>query len=91
MNNKIKELAVNAGMNFDGFGEPILGALDSGSEFLEKFAELVVNECASVIELRVKTCGDVLDSKKANQYVKESQLECAKTIKSHFGMIPIME
>lgn len=50
MNTKIKELAVNAGMNFNGFGEPILGALDSGSEFLEKFSKLVVNECAKTIK-----------------------------------------
>ena len=52
----------------------------------EKFAELIVQGCADIINYRADTCGDRLDSIKANEAVREAQRECAKTIKQHFGV-----
>ena len=51
-----------------------------------KFAELIVRECVDIINYRADTCGDRLDSIKANEAVREGQRECAKTIKEHFGV-----
>jgi hypothetical protein len=53
MNDSIKELAKSAGLNFDGWGYPVWGSLggtDEKKEFLEKFAELIVRECADVTQ-----------------------------------------
>jgi len=52
----------------------------------KKFAELIVRECADIINHRADTCSDWLDSVKANEAVREGQRECAKTIKEHFGV-----
>ena len=54
--------------------------------FANKFAELIVRECIDIINYRADTCGDRLDSIKANEAVREGQRECAKTIKEHFGV-----
>jgi hypothetical protein len=51
MNERIKELIKAAGLNIDGYGYPIWGCLDGEDEkkaFLEKFAELIVKECAAM-------------------------------------------
>jgi len=56
------------------------------TKFMEKFAELIVQECADIINHRADTCSDWLDSIKANEAVREVQRECAKTIKEHFGV-----
>ncbi len=50
MNEKLKELVKQAGLNIDGYGYPIWGSLDGEEEkkeFLEKFAELIIKECAN--------------------------------------------
>jgi hypothetical protein len=54
--------------------------------YKETFAELIVRECADIINHRADTCSDWLDSVKANEAVREGQRECAKTIKEHFGV-----
>jgi hypothetical protein len=51
MNERIKELIKQAGLNIDGYGDPIWGCLDGEDEkreFLEKFAELIIRECANI-------------------------------------------
>jgi hypothetical protein len=53
---------------------------------MKQFAELIVRECADIINHRADTCSDWLDSVKANEAVREGQRECAKTIKEHFGV-----
>jgi len=53
---------------------------------MEMLAELIVRECADIINHRADTCSDWLDSVKANEAVREGQRECAKTIKEHFGV-----
>lgn len=45
MNNQIKELAKQSGINFDGFGTAI--ATYSNDE-LQIFAELIIRECARI-------------------------------------------
>jgi len=53
MNERIKELVKQAGLNIDGYGYPIWGCLhgeDEKKEFLEKFTELIVQECISKAE-----------------------------------------
>lgn len=51
MNERIKELAKNAGLKIDGYGDPIWGCLigDEKTEFLEKFAELIIHECCKIM------------------------------------------
>ena len=45
MNERIKELAIKAGLDFDGYGYPIGGSCeDEKKEFLEKFAELIIRD-----------------------------------------------
>lgn len=51
MNEQIRELAIKSGLDFDGYGYPIWGSLeseDAKKEFLEKFAELIIRECVQV-------------------------------------------
>jgi len=53
MQEQIKELVKQAGLNIDGYGYPIWGCLDGEDEkkeFLEKFAELIVRECLEQID-----------------------------------------
>ena len=83
MNERIKEL-INESTSFkegDTEGKYDIEVFDK-----EKFAELIVKECADIINHRADTCSDWLDSVKANEAVREGQRECAKTIKEHFGV-----
>ena len=77
MNERIKELAREA---------RLLTGWPVGEVEYQKFAELIVQGCADIINHRADTCGDRLDSIKANKAVREAQRECAKTIKEHFGV-----
>lgn len=52
----------------------------------EKFAELIVKECADIINHRADTSADYLDSNKANDHARQVQRDCATTIKQHFGV-----
>jgi len=83
MNERIKELAEQATCFKEGLTE---GLYDIEVFDKEKFAELIVRECADIINHRADTCSDWLDSVKANEAVREGQRECAKTIKEHFGV-----
>ena len=84
MNERIRELADEAA-KFSAIMALPTG--ESGDKlFVEKFAELIVRECVDIINYRADTCGDRLDSIKANEAVREGQRECAKTIKEHFGV-----
>jgi hypothetical protein len=83
MNERIKELAIEAGMIIGDASEFDM------AKFMPKevkFAELIIRECADIINHRADTCSDWLDSVKANEAVREGQRECAKTIKEHFGV-----
>jgi hypothetical protein len=90
MNERIKELAEQAGMVKileEHASEYGAGTFENTPyPELEKFAELIVLKCADIINHRADTCSDWLDSVKANEAVREGQRECAKTIKEHFGV-----
>jgi hypothetical protein len=54
MNERIRELAIKSGLDFDGFGYPIWGSCeDEKKEFLEKFAELIIKKCAARADVAV--------------------------------------
>ena len=78
MNERIKELAEQAGMTDDKFGMYFAKDFDShcaDGVDLEKFAELIVRECA-------KVCRD-----QPNVYaLKADRDNCAIAIEEHFGV-----
>jgi hypothetical protein len=84
MNERIKELWSQAGGHYNSGNQHTWPQYTIDDP--EKFAELIVKECADIINHRADTCSDWLDSVKANEAVREGQRECAKTIKEHFGV-----
>ena len=79
MNEKIKQLAEQAGITFTDYGS---GEFFDGNDIdvpnLEKFAELIVRECAGIVDNKIEV----------SRYVHEAELlrECSTTIKQHFGV-----
>ena len=84
MNERIRELWSKAGGHYDTGNQHTWPQYTIDDP--KKFAELIVRECADIINHRADTCSDWLDSVKANEAVREGQRECAKTIKEHFGV-----
>ena len=84
MNERIKQLWSQAGGHYDSGNQHTWPQYTIDDP--KKFAELIVQECADIINHRADTCSDWLDSVKANEAVREGQRECAKTIKEHFGV-----
>lgn len=70
MNEKIKELAKQAGFYIDS--EPIIN--DSNNPRLEKFAELIVTECLKVVDTRYNGLSD------------KDSIRLFKMIEDHVGM-----
>ena len=89
MNEKIKELAEQSGVDFS---VPIFSANDKGREFrnfdIEKFAELVEqNVDVSKVYLDGKTDGRVEGIREVIEYVLElGQISVAFDLKNHFGV-----
>ena len=81
MNERIKEFAEQAGVNRSPFqfsGTPIKYEV---SDFeLEKFAELIVRECANAFETEVDTW------KEMSPYQGSIKRQGTKAIKQHFGV-----
>ena len=73
MNERIQELLIEAHKQTDG-------GIYNGhlSVWTEKFAELIVRECAGIVENKIEV----------SRYVHEAELlrECSTTIKLHFGV-----
>jgi hypothetical protein len=86
MNEQIEKISEQARQYADSMYPSGLDIAKWGPAYQEKFAELIVRECVDIINYRADTCGDRLDSIKANEAVREGQRECAKTIKEHFGV-----
>jgi len=90
MNERIKELALQSQLVYETTDGKVYNSWEDYvdlTEYVEKFAELIVRECADIINHRANTCGDNLDSIKANKHVRNEQRECATTIKQHFGVV----
>ena len=90
MNERIKSLvyeaekyALNKANDHDG-DEDYENTFED--DFQQKFAELLVRECADIINHRADTSADYLDSNKANDHARQVQRDCATTIKQHFGV-----
>lgn len=67
MNNKIKELAVQAGISFIPYMDSEGEHPDAvHSHHLEQFAKLVVKECVRIIEENDKLCADEWDYAEQN-------------------------
>ena len=84
MQEQIKELVKQAGLNIDGYGYPIWGCLhgeDEKKEFLEKFAELIVKECISQIENLSPGYEDY-----RYQIEDAFRRDCVDQLKQHFGV-----
>jgi hypothetical protein len=76
MNERIRELAEQAwdatAVSKD-FGHPV--------SFAEKFAEMIVRECAKTVESKADRWGNMTD-----EIINECILECAKDLLKHFGV-----
>jgi hypothetical protein len=80
MNERIKELAEQAGYTKDMFG---VGHWDMPE--CQKFAELIVRECISVVDKLVPPgYEDYPDYK--DQVERSFRIECVAEIKKHFGV-----
>lgn len=83
MNERIKELALDAGLlNYVDHETPRRYFIDAGDdqENVEKFAELIVKECANVIAPMGDWCGG------HGEPSMPSTGDCAKRLKEHFGV-----
>ena len=80
MNERIKQLALDAGIGFTLWDDSGREMIDNYTpeEYLEKFAELIVRECAGIVDNKIEV----------SRYVHEAELlrECSTTIKQHFGV-----
>ena len=81
MNERLKELAEQANSHHDNFFDLNYKELDV---FLEKFAELIVKECARLCEH--ESNDDEYDQYDMGQSVKAESIKAA--IKQHFGVEP---
>ena len=76
MNERIKALAEQAGLRFTQLmSNPMVPVVDGKETDLEKFAELIVQECANMAE-----------SFHRHQYDFTGNLELHEFIKIHFGV-----
>jgi hypothetical protein len=79
MNERIRELADEAGLRFTQLmSNPMVPVVDGKETDLAKFAQLIVRECAGIVENKIAV----------SRYVHEAELlrECSTTIKLHFGV-----
>lgn len=78
MNEKIRQLAEQTFYYGNWEGDGIFtGQLD-----LEKFAELIVTECADIVE----ELAEKLAEQRPNSNYDSVAYECAEVIKTHFGV-----
>jgi hypothetical protein len=78
MNERIKELAEQAGLRFTQLmSNPMVPVVDGKETDLEKFAELIVRECVAI-------CQDV--DGEDNIDARSGRQDCAVEIKQHFGV-----
>ena len=78
MNERIKELAEQAGLRFTQLmSNPMVPIVDGKETDLEKFAELIVRECIAI-------CQDI--DGEDNIDARSGRQDCAVEIKEHFGV-----
>ena len=79
MNEKIKQLALDAGIGFTLWDDSGREMIDNYTpeEYLEQFAQLIVRECVAI-------CQDV--DGEDNIDARSGRQDCAVEIKQHFGV-----
>ena len=77
MNKRIKELAKQTGYIWHASGDPQI--YEFTPEKLEKFAELIVRECA-------KVCDDLDIDDWGDKSFDDGTYYCSRAIKKHFGV-----
>lgn len=89
MNNQIKDLVKQAGLNIDGYGDPIWGCLDDAdakTQFLEKFTKLIVKKCSVLVKDQLKVIPvDQADWDGHNYGYTAAVHETLDRFKEHFG------
>ena len=80
MNERIKELAEQAGLLPKEIG-PVVETrhMKNKQQDLEKFAELIVRECA-------KVCDDLDTADRGDKSFDDGTYYCSRAIKNHFGV-----
>ena len=91
MNERIKYLAIKAGLDIDGFGYPIWGSLESEEEkkeFLEKFATSIIQECLGQVEEQYKLISQdaTMMSDTRWAYYVDCGVDSVVGIREHFGV-----
>ena len=80
MNERIKQLAEQAGLRFTQLmSNPMVPVVDGKETDLEKFAELIVAECILTIQM-----GITRDGHNTEKYLRS--MKHLKDIKEHFGV-----
>ena len=83
MNKRIRELADEAGLRFTQLmSNPMVPIVDGKETDLEKFAELIVRECADLCN----KFGDRLEDERPNKDLDIVAYECADGLKRYFGI-----
>ena len=75
MNERIRELAMQTDRECEHLGQS-----DIGEDWVEKFAQLIVQECANFIEPLGDYCGGHGEPR------EPSTRDCAEKLKQHFGV-----
>ena len=80
MNQRIKELAEQAGLRFTQLmSNPMVPVVDGKETDLEKFAELIVQECAGICDERARSAPIGSDEQCEAD-------DCSNSIKKYFGV-----
>jgi hypothetical protein len=79
MNERIKQLAEQAGIGPWGI------TIDKSTEIFQKFAELIVRDCASICELNGQSYTHSFTPAKA-RLAESTSNYCGLMIKRHFGV-----
>ena len=82
MNEKIRELAEQAEKYANEQAHRPWHHSSGFNPFKEKFAELIVRECADIIE----ELAEKLSEQRPNSNYDSVAYECAEVIKTHFGV-----
>jgi hypothetical protein len=87
MNKQIKELAEKAGLRieYQMINPPKPFQILGSTEQFEKFAELIINDCASLCEIESRSYTYSFTPAKA-RLAESTAKNCSTVIKRHFGV-----
>jgi hypothetical protein len=87
MNERIKQLALDAGIGFTLWDDSGREMIDNYTpeEYLEKFAELIVRECVKKCDF-VAAMAEITNTGEMARKTKATANSCAQMIEEHFGV-----